>query len=57
MELNKLARDLPEVQKRNMDLLTKVGRMLEEEERSDSFPRWSEVEQDGLSHSHHQLQD
>ena len=33
-ELNRLARDLPELQERNTDLLTKVGRMLEEEERT-----------------------
>ena len=39
VELNRLARDLPELQERNMDLLTEAGRMLEEELRSDSFLR------------------
>ena len=38
-ELNRLAKELPELLQRNTDLLTEAGRMLEEEEKSDSSLR------------------
>ena len=38
-ELTRLAKELPELLQRNTDLLTEAGRMLEEEERSDSSLR------------------
>merc|ERR1719361_551408 len=38
-ELNRLAKELPELLQRNTDLLTEAGRMLEEEESSDSSLR------------------